>query len=240
MWGILIRIGILVIVVLLFIFTGSFLSMWVRKPLIELCNQRNLNASPWKFFLWEILLCYLFLANESETGVTSVWYVKGLLFLLIVIPILVLFYRAKLFFGPLILIKLVCIPLDLLYVITGCYKDPDYTPMDQRTNYNHTLQGSDSTNTNYSSNQGNGYQPASTFDRKIQEEQGFAGGDTQEPYVYEKYRDMEDTRQNSEDSYHTVKIGENTAYYNGDYAPFSESGGSVEVRTYDSDYAPME
>ncbi len=214
--------------------------MWVRKPLIELCNKQNLNASPWKFFLWEILCCYLFLANESETGVTSVWYVKALLFLLILIPIIVLFYQAKLFFGPLILIKLVCIPLDILYVVTGCYKDPDYTPVGKRTQYSGTMQQSNHGTTGHSPYQGNTYQPSISYDQKMQGEQEFAGGDIQNTYVYEKYRDMEYTRQNSEESYHTVNQGEQTAYYNGEYAPFSENGGNVEIRTYDSDYAPMD
>ena len=239
MWEILVKIGIVIIVVLLFIFTGSFLSMWVRKPLIELCNKRNLNASPWKFFLWELFFCYLFLTNENETGVMSVWYVKVLLFLLILLPILVLFYRAKFFFGPLILIKLACIPLDLLYVITGCYKDKDYKANNSRIASDKASQG------------GSGFSGSWSQDGNLPQTISVPYSDTnatyhssfeymQNSYVFEKYRDMEYTRQNSEENYHTVNQGENTAYYNGEYAPFAENGGSVEVRTYDSDYAPME
>ncbi len=237
MWEILIKIAIIIGAILLFYFLGAFLSMGVRKPLSEMCLNRGLSAAPWKFFLWEGMLGYeLFtetfkkalLDNAIGVGFVSSWGYNALIILLLSIPVFILIVKAKLFFLPLLLIKLLCIPLDILYVITGCYKDSDYTPVSNNPDSGSSF----STPLPYSA--------SSEASDQGYSETTYHGQHEQSTTIHEKYQDMEYTRQGSDESYHTADIGGETAYYNGDYAPFNGSGGEVEIRTYDSDYVPMD
>ena len=253
MWGILIKIGIVIGAILLFYFLGAFLSLGVRKPLAEICLHRGLSASPWKFFLWEGVIIYEFFTETLKStlldktiglGFVSSWYYTALLILLFAIPIFVLLVKAKLFFIPLLLIKVLCIPLDILYVATGCYKDSDYTPVTE----------SDSSGSNFSGRSQTGrsrpfvshtlfispFSASRDASNQGYSETPYHGQYEPQPTIHEKYQDQEYTRQGSDESYHTADIGGKTAYYNGDYAPFNESGGDVEIRTYDSDYSPMD
>ena len=70
---------------------------------------------------------------------------------------------------------------------------------------------------------------------------GYVDGDSpsEAGYVEEKYRDQYRTSQEG-DSYHTATSNDGDRYYTGDYVPFVSEGEAGEVRTYDSDYAPMD
>jgi hypothetical protein len=57
--------------------------------------------------------------------------------------------------------------------------------------------------------------------------------------VEEKYQDQYRASQEA-DSYHTVKTDSGDHHYTGDYVPFVSTGEVTEVRTYDSDHAPMD
>ena len=119
-----------------FIYLSTMLNM-IRKELVEYCLRHRLKASPWALLLWEGIW-----GVEWATGLYSGTLIRnGLLVSMLsheiftwavmsltVLPLLALFFKARLRLFPLLVIKLLCVPLDIVYVISRGYDDIDFFP----------------------------------------------------------------------------------------------------------------
>lgn len=219
------------------IFYGSrLLCIYVRKPLVEYCNKRGLSASPWLILICMGFGIYLFdkhltLYNVEKMSelMTSFSNVKSKTemmncfggIVLLLLPTLILLIRARKYFISVLLIKIVCIPLDIFYVLHSALSNDNLaegTPV-ARADYQNSRQ----------------YCQASEY------QNGYIDGDSPNTSacVEEKYNDQYRVSQEA-DSYHTVSSDGGKNYYTGDYVPFVSEGEATEVRSYDSDYTPMD
>lgn len=218
------------------------LCIYVRKPLVEFCNERGLSASPWLTLI--IIGIGVYLLNEHLTLMNVEQSMSSLLpnysyaksstrqiyeyggIALISLPLLILLIRAKKYFIPVLLIKIICVPLDILYALHGSDKFIDARPLSGAAYH-----------TNGAAYAGKG---GRYYDDSGQQA-GYIDGDrpAADGYVEEKYQDQHRVRQEA-DSYHTVSTESGEHYYSGDYVPFVSTGEVTEIRTYDSDTAPME
>lgn len=220
------------------VYYGSkLLCVYVRKPLVEYCNKKGLSASPWLTLIPAgIGIClldeYRTLANvEKSMGelLPNFSYLESssaMLYLyggigLIALPMLILLIRARKYFPPVLLIKIICVPLDIFYFVHSCWDKQNFAsgrPVSREV-----------------------YQNGGRYYKTSGQQSGYVEGDT--PYsggsVEEKYQDQYRASQEA-DSYHTVSTDSGEHYYTGDYVPFVSEGEVTEVRTYDSDYAPMD
>lgn len=225
------------IVIFVVAFFGSrLLCVYVRKPLVEFCQARGMSASPWLTLLpvaygGETLQDRLdFIAMEIDMGGAppNMSYIESststydfwLGIACIVIPLLIVLIKTRKYFVPVLIIKIICIPLDIFYVIHLCIKQGRFA------------EGIPASKEEFR----NGSQY-----RQSTKEGGYADGEstyTRRP-VEEKYSDQ--YRASGEaDSYHTVSSESEERYYSGDYVPFVSEGEVTEVRTYDSDELPMD
>lgn len=227
-------IGIVIVVVALI--ASRILCVYIRKPMVEFCNSRGFSASPWitllmvcfgaqklldhfkRIELDEILrLSDNIIYKESTSGAINFY---GSIFIM-ALPLIVLLIRTRKYFPVVLLIKTLCVPLDLIYIVNCIIRGgrfADATPI-SRDEYRSGRQHAQA-----SRGQGS-----------------YVNGDSpdESDYVEEKYRDQYRASQEA-DSYHTASSDDGDRYYTGDYVPFVSEGEVTEVRTYDSDYAPMD
>jgi len=220
--------------VVIMFFGSRLLCIYVRKPLVEYCNKRGLSASPWLTLIpVAIGVCML---DEYRMNIGHSWselwqnapdeQLPLAVFLfggigLIALPMIILLIRAKKNFLRVLLIKILCVPLDIFYVIHYCLKRNNFadgTPI-SREAYR---------------NGGGYYQSDSQQGGYVDGEDTYSQGS-----IEEKYQDQYRASQ-TDDSYHTTVTEQGEHYYTGDYVPFTSEGEVTEVRTYDSDYAPMD
>lgn len=119
-----------------FIYLSTMLNM-IRKDLVEYCLKHRLKASPWALLLWEGIW-----GVEWATGLYSGILIKNgmlvpmlshaifswIVLSMAILPLLALLVKARLRLVPLLIIKLLCIPLDIVYVISRGYDDIDFFP----------------------------------------------------------------------------------------------------------------
>ncbi|HPF30124.1 MAG TPA: hypothetical protein PLZ77_08505 [Lachnospiraceae bacterium] len=156
--------------------------------------------------------------SQVETKIDMIYCYGGIA--LLVLPLLILLIRTRLNFIPVVLIKMVCFFLDPFYLVHLSFKKDNFaagTPVskveywDRKHNYQAAGQGG-----------------------CVDGESSYANDSVQEKYQ-DPYRASQDS-----DYYHTTSAGSGEHYYTGDYVPYMSEGEITEVRTYDSDYAPMD
>lgn len=248
-------IGVIAFVVLagLVYLAGRLLTYKVRLPLGRFCEERGWSPYPWKLLIFEaaigteyvfhIVYTKLLLSFDATKGLPLAAY-KWIVLGIGALPLVVLLFQTKvIYFVPLLLIKILCIPLDIIMLLTitvefffeqsGEKADSDRVLGSEYQIVYQRQQGSAPYQT------GSAQSPAD----------GGWGGDsspiytpppdyfpTDPGYSTENYQDQYRVRQ-SGDGYHTVQVGGETLSYSGDYAPFGAEG---PIESYSSDSVPME
>lgn len=225
------------IALIAFVFFGSrLLCIYVRKPLVEYCKKRGLSASPWLILISMGTGIYLLNKHIPSYEVENISDIVSSLskvktasdmincyggIALLVLPLLIFLIRARKYFIPVLLIKIACIPMDIFYLVHAALSKDNLA------------EGAPAARADYQNNRQ--YRQASGG------QDGYVNGDSYNAggYVEEKYRDQYRASQEG-DSYHRASSGDGERYYTGDYVPFVSEGEVTEVRTYDSDYAPMD
>ncbi|GAU77742.1 hypothetical protein [Fusibacter sp. 3D3] len=232
-----------------------------RKTLVEYCYDYKLSASPWVILVWESvwiseLMGYkAFSERMSRYDIVnwlfqSKFYHNAILYIMIAIPFVILFLRARTRFLNVLAIKVLCIPLDLIYIIYSFF-DSEYKPLkpeERIANQRETssqigrhapysrsgnanrmpVNGED---TDSFSHVDHAHIGSGTYNR------GESGSnDSYREPIYDKYTDMHRVRSTG-DSYTTSTVDGQTAYSTGDYIPFGADPGSIVER--DSGYAPF-
>lgn len=252
-----------------FIYLSTMMNM-IRKSLVEYCMRHRLSASPWALLVWEGIW-----AVEWTTGMYSTWLMDRKLFVpllshacfplavmgMAVFPLLVLLVKARLRLVPLLLTKVLCIPLDVMYVISRGYQDEDFIPdissRPSGSGVNNTPAHSQSTVRSASGqhpvagrpravpihHSRSDTSPADSRSRQDRNQSPLYAADPSHehrlPEYLEKYTDQHRTRQEA-DHYATIKVGGETINFSDEYVPFTGTNDPVEVRQYDADYAPFE
>ena len=218
------------------IFASKLLCIYVRKPLVEFCNKKGFSASPWLIFICFCVGIYrlniyvqfemIDTLGQFVDKCVSVKDTNGMIncyggMALATIPLLICLIRTRLYFIPVLLIKIICIPLDLFYLVHSCLRKDNFeqgTPISKLE-----------------------YRDGIRYKNVYTNSDGYVAGDSPESerYVEEKYRDQYRASQEA-DSYHTASSEDGDRYYTGDYVPFVSEGEAGEIRTYDSDYTPMD
>lgn len=232
---IIIGLGILVAV-------SKALCIHVRKPLVEFCNARGFSASPWLTLIIIGVGIYLLsqhyermeleelmggsFGNYSymNTADRQINEYGGIV--LIVLPLLVLLIRTRKYFIPVLFIKIICLPLDILYAVHGGARFVDARPLSKDAFHNEGQV--------YVGKNGKCYDVSGNPIEYNSGEEPSRNG-----YVEEKYQDQYRASQET-GSYHTVSTESGDHYYSGDYVPFTSEGEVTEIRTYDSDYTSMD
>ena len=240
-----------------FFFILSFLAN-IRKKMVEFCYDHKQSASPWLILVWtSIWLSELFGYHPFSDQLTrfeilnkiiaSDFYQNVLLYIMIGLPFVLLLIRARQYFIPVLLIKILCIPLDIIYFICSFFTD-DFRPLatKERT-------------------ESNGHYPHYEARMRLQQQSGRFGGSMSHPnpttssrteYTYNstghiqttsnqpssldpmyfKYTDQHRVRTQG-DTYSTATVDGHSVSYSGSYVPFGADPVSIVER--DSDYAPF-
>jgi len=224
------------------------LNRLIRKPLVEFCLNRGQSASPWLLLIWESLCIFglgnlivfdVFIKNQISLEWLTVAVYEWFLIAMAVLPFIILLLKTRvIYFIPVLLIKILCIPLDIVYAITGGFNKSDYIPVSGRSNNNRNGGNGNYNPTNYKPNNYNTNSSPleQTYNYSQNNSQNQNGG--MPGNMSEKYGDQYRASQSSEgDGYSTVNVGGEKAYYNGDYVPYGAEG---DIRKYDDGYAPLD
>ncbi len=251
----------LVVGYMLFHFFSAIINLGVRNPLIEYCWRLGHSENPWYMALWWLgvyleyryLLLYNWFLAERFSWLTETHYSLGL-YVLMALPIFYLLIQTGIVrFLPVLIIRVLCIPLDCIYLLSQGYNDEDTYP---RRSTSSSKSGSGSSNPQRSNRPQGRPAPARSSQRYPEHttnhpEQTSYEPDAMPEYITHKHHDEQSgmpdhmahryndqyRASQSGDTYSTTTVNGETAYYNGDSVPFGSDG---EVRTYDSDYAPFD
>lgn len=228
-WIVLIIVGLGILVA-----ASKSLCIYVRKPLVEFCNKRGLSASPWLTLIIVGIGIYLLSRHyemmhlDKSLAIGDYSYMNtasrqineygGIA--LIALPLLVLLIRTRKYFIPVLLTKIVCLPLDILYALHGGYNFVDARPLSRKAFMNGGQV--------YVGKNGKYYDASGS-----PIESGGKEGYSESAYNEKPYRDNEYADYGS--SSYTEEHS-----YSGDYVPYSSEGEVTEIRTYDSDYTSMD
>lgn len=238
--------GLVYLVVVLFVLRliGRMLIRWIYRPLVQFCDARGLNASPWGFVIWEALALSEYTARTGYELFFQYWKPTGwmspelygwVLLGLAALPLVVMLIKTKvIYFIPLLLVKLLGIPFFLLAFFVGMPEDEEEAAnvelsraLDRAAQRGISVPQRGSSAQRGSSHRGDSQQAQTHQESDCDGAPGYMG---------EKYADQHRASQDS-GGYSSSDVGGTPVYYTGDYRPFGAEG---DPREYDSDYSPMD
>lgn len=126
-----ILLGILYIVIswLIFRFICRLLFRWVYTPLVYFCMDRDLNPSPWGFFVWELVVFleyrfrvfshYVIEVSHYTDWVTPQIY-NIFLIVLAAIPLVIMLFQSRfIYFIPLLVVRIIGAPFIVVSLFVG-------------------------------------------------------------------------------------------------------------------------
>jgi len=246
-------------VVMYTFFIVLFFLVNIRKRLVEYCYCRKQSASPWLYVIWDGFWIYelssnFFIGNKLsgfdivKSFIKNGYYNDIFIYIMMAVPFLILLFKARKYFIPVLFIKIVCIPLDIIYFIYSFFDDEEeFKPQrnKEEISYNREIRYTPSnSNTahkfrSYSGNKKESLhkeEPITSDFGEYKEKQYDGRFDNENTYIPEKYKDQTAMRE-SADTYTHVKVDGEDYYVPGDSAAFGVD--SPDSSDRDSDYAPF-
>ena len=217
----------------------------LRNRCIQFSKNHHSSANPWLLLLWTVLMMRLVSVKESpliEYFPNKEWY-QGVLIAISILPYLVIMMKSKWFFVPVMLVKLVCIPLDVLHLVVSIFISEDDLEVDDSSQVisgAHRIARQNARNNNKNTGESrraslSSYQENGSLERYENTERD----ESTEPYIPEKYLDDAYVR-NQSDGYTHMKVNGRSVYTTEDTIPFIENGTVEDIVERDSDYAPFD
>ena len=247
----------------IFILAISFLAL-LRKKLVEYCYAHKQSANPWIIVIWESLwlselvgyrLMSVRLSRYEVVNhfLQSDFYSTIFIYMAIVFPFVILLLKARTKFLQVLLIKMICIPLDLIYVVYSFFDDeykPERYKEEDENSYSfyeerlkregkgrHSRRRTLIHEEDCTEKKSDAEMSFSTDFGVYTENNSFANDCETENYMSEKYNDLNEAM-NSEETYAVATVGGKPVYSSSDVIPFDADLDSV--REIDSDYAPFD